>query len=116
MLSGSFPSTIGNLSSLRYLSIGRNNFSGEISENTFSKLSYLDSLDLSYSNFVFQFDLDWVPHFHLRRLYLGNTNQGPNFPSWIYTQKSLQFLDLSRANQFILINFLNNNKMICKSY
>ncbi|XP_045824809.1 receptor-like protein EIX1 isoform X1 [Trifolium pratense] len=98
MLSGSnIPSTLENLSSLNYLSIGGNNFSGEISENTFSKLSNLDSLDLSSSNFVFQFDLDWVPPFQLHELYLGNTNQGPNFPSWIYTQKSLQYLDLSSS-------------------
>ncbi|KAK2406995.1 receptor protein EIX2 [Trifolium repens] len=97
MLSGSVLSIVGNLSSLRYLSIGQNNFSGEISENTFSKLSNLDSLDLSFSNFVFQFNLDWVPPFQLHYLSLSKTNQGPNFPSWIYTQKSLQFLDLSSS-------------------
>ncbi|WJX37837.1 hypothetical protein P8452_25563 [Trifolium repens] len=97
MLSDSIPSTIGNLSSLKYLDIGHNNFSGEISENTFSKLSNLDSLDLSYSNFVFQFDLNWVPPFQLHNLILGNTNQGPNFPPWIYAQKSLLLLDLSSS-------------------
>jgi Leucine-rich repeat (LRR) protein len=116
LLSGSIPSTVGNLSSLNYLSLANNNFSGEISKLTFSKLSSLDSLDLASLNVVFNFDFEWVPPFQLQTLYLPNTNQGPNFPSWIYTQKSLQFLDLSRANQFILINFLNNNKMICKSY
>ncbi|RHN66944.1 putative leucine-rich repeat-containing, plant-type, leucine-rich repeat domain, L [Medicago truncatula] len=89
MLSGFIPLTLGNLSSLNLLSIGSNNFSGEISKLTFSKLSSLDSLDLSNSNFVFQFDLDWVPPFQLSYLSLSNTNQGPNFPSWIYTQKSL---------------------------
>jgi hypothetical protein len=71
MLSGSVLSIVGNLSSLRYLSIGQNNFSGEISENTFSKLSNLDSLDLSFSNFVFQFNLDWVPPFQLHYLSLS---------------------------------------------
>ncbi|CAJ2639464.1 unnamed protein product [Trifolium pratense] len=107
MLSGSnIPSTLENLSSLNYLSIGGNNFSGEISENTFSKLSNLDYLDLTSSNFVFQFDLDWVPPFQLHELYLGNTNQGPNFPSWIYTQKSLQYLDLSSSG----ISLVDKNK------
>ncbi|WJX31803.1 hypothetical protein P8452_20196 [Trifolium repens] len=124
MLSGSILSIVGNLSSLRYLSIGGNDFSDEISKKTFSKLSNLDSLDLSNSNFVFQFDLDWVPPFQLSTLSLSNTNQGPNFPSWIYTQKSLQFLDLSSSgisvvdiNKFsnlierIPILYLSNNSM-----
>ncbi|XP_045824844.1 receptor-like protein EIX2 isoform X3 [Trifolium pratense] len=107
MLSGSnIPSTLENLSSLNYLSIGGNNFSGEISENTFSKLSNLDWLDLASSNFVFQFNLDWVPPFQLSDLLLSNTNQGPNFPSWIYTQKSLQSLDLSSSG----ISLVDTNK------
>ncbi|GAU42683.1 hypothetical protein TSUD_131110 [Trifolium subterraneum] len=97
MLSGSIPSTIGNLSSIQYLSIGYNNFSGEISEKTFSRLYNLDSLDLTESKFVFQFDFDWVPPFQLQYLSLSDTNQGPTFPSWIYTQKSLQLLQLSRS-------------------
>ncbi|KEH33780.1 receptor-like protein [Medicago truncatula] len=96
-LQGSIPSTLGNLSSLNYLFIGSNNFSGEISKLTFSKLYTLGLLDMSYSNIVFQFDLDWIPPFQLFHLSLGNTNQGPNFPSWIYTQKSLQVLELSNS-------------------
>ncbi|WJX37869.1 hypothetical protein P8452_25590 [Trifolium repens] len=97
MLSGSIPSTIGNLSFLYYLSLSNNNFSGEISKLTFSKLSSLDSLYLGSLNVVFNFDFEWVPPFQLQSLDLSNTNQGPNFPSWIYTQKSLQSLDLSRS-------------------
>ncbi|WJX37812.1 hypothetical protein P8452_25540 [Trifolium repens] len=123
-LKGSIPSTVGNLSSLHYLSIGSNNFSGQISENTFAKLSHLYTLELSYLNFVFQFHLDWVPPFQLRALVLENTNVGPNFPSWIYTQKSLRFLHLSGSgislvdrNKFssliegIPILYLSNNSM-----
>ncbi|KAK2387387.1 receptor protein EIX2 [Trifolium repens] len=97
MLSGSIPSTLGNLSSLNYLSLSNNNFSGEISKLTFSKLSSLDSLDLASLNVVFHFDFEWVPPFQLQSLELSNTNQGPNFPSWMYTQKSLQKLDLSSS-------------------
>lgn len=95
--SGFIPSTLGNLSSLSYLSIASNNFSGEISKLTFSKLSSLSSLDLGRLNVVFQFDSEWVPPFQLHTLYMENTNQGPNFPSWIYTQKSLQSLSLSNS-------------------
>ncbi|RHN67612.1 putative leucine-rich repeat-containing, plant-type, leucine-rich repeat domain, L [Medicago truncatula] len=106
MLIGLIPLTIGNLSSLTSLSIGSNNFSGAISKLTFSKLFSLDSLDLSNSTFVLQFDLDWVPPFQLSQLSLKNTNQGPNFPSWIYTQKSLQYLDLSSSG----ISSVDRNK------
>ena len=108
MLSGSIPSTLGNLSSLNDLSIGSNRFSGEISNLTFSKLSSLDSLDMSSSTCVFQFDLNWVPPFQLSYLSLENTTQGPNFPSWIYTQKSLQFLDLSSSG----ISFIDRSKFL----
>jgi len=73
MLSGFIPSTLGNLSSLNYLSVGSNNFSGEISNLHVSKLTSLDTLALSHSNFVFQFDLDWVPPFQLSHLSLKNT-------------------------------------------
>ncbi|WJX37810.1 hypothetical protein P8452_25538 [Trifolium repens] len=97
MLSGFIPSTLGNLSSLNYLSLANNNFSGEISKLTFSKLSSLDSLNLGSLNVVFHFDFEWVPPFQLQSLYLSNTNQGPNFPNWIYTQKSLQSLRLSSS-------------------
>ncbi|WJX79784.1 hypothetical protein P8452_62868 [Trifolium repens] len=97
MLSGSIPSTLGNLSSLNSLQIGSNHFSGEISNLTFSKNSSLDSLDVSNSTCVFQFDLNWVPPFKLSYLSLESTTQGPKFPSWIYTQNSLQFLDLSSS-------------------
>ncbi|AES70161.1 LRR receptor-like kinase [Medicago truncatula] len=99
-LQGSVPEEIGqlariysfnsrNLSSLIYLSIGSNNFSGEISNLHFSKLSSLV-----------------VPPFRLTYLSLRNTNQGPNFPSWIYTQKSLQHLDISSLG----ISLVDRNK------
>ncbi|XP_058782340.1 receptor-like protein EIX2 isoform X1 [Vicia villosa] len=105
MLSGFIPSTLGNLS-LYSLSIGYNNFSGEISKTTFSKLNSLDSLDLSSSNVVFEFDFDWVPPFQLSKLSLSNSNLGPNFPSWIYTQNSLEILDLSSTG----ISLVDKNK------
>ncbi|XP_045824794.1 receptor-like protein EIX1 [Trifolium pratense] len=106
LLSGSIPSTLQNLSSLYSLYIGSNNFTSEISKTTFSNLRSLRILDLSNSTFVFQFDLEWNPPFQLNYLSLSNTNQGPNFPSWIYTQKSLETLDLSSSR----ISSVDRNK------
>ncbi|XP_061349673.1 receptor-like protein EIX2 [Gastrolobium bilobum] len=97
LFSGSFPSALENLSSLVSLSIGSNSFSGAICEPFLSKLSKLEDLDLSNSTFAFHLDPEWIPPFQLSGLSLGNTNQGPNFPSWIYTQNSLQWLDISSS-------------------
>ncbi|RZB47461.1 Receptor-like protein EIX2 [Glycine soja] len=97
MFSGSIPSSLGNLTSLTFLDIGSNSFSGTISETHFSRLRNLEYLHLSNSSFAFHFNPEWVPLFQLKVLDLDNTNQGAKLPSWIYTQKSLEYLDISSS-------------------
>ncbi|XP_061362340.1 receptor-like protein EIX1 [Gastrolobium bilobum] len=106
LFSGSIPSTLGNLSSLIDLRMVNNSLSGALSDTIFSKLFNLKVLKLSSSTFAFDFDPEWIPPFQLRVLYLANTSQGPNFPSWIYTQKSLEALDISSSK----ISFLDEEK------
>ncbi|KAK7305011.1 hypothetical protein VNO77_42909 [Canavalia gladiata] len=96
----------GNLSSLVSLSIGSNSLSGGISQTIFSNLPYLEDLDLSDLTFAFHFHPDFIPPFQLGRLDLSNTNQGPYFPSWIYTQKLLYYLDMSNTR----ISFIDEYK------
>ncbi|KAF1891031.1 hypothetical protein Lal_00001167 [Lupinus albus] len=94
-LRGNLPESIGQLVKLNTLRIGNNRFSGVLSDTIFSKLSNLRTLDLSNSNFEFEMDTNWIPSFQLSEIDLGNTFQGPNFPSWLSTQISLEYLDIS---------------------
>ncbi|KAK7305008.1 hypothetical protein VNO77_42906 [Canavalia gladiata] len=106
MFYGSYPSTLANLSSLVSLRIGSNSLSGGISQTIFSNLPNLEVLDLSNLTFAFHFHPDFIPPFQLGWLDMSNTNQGPYFPSWIYTQKLLYSLDISNSR----ISFIDEYK------
>ncbi|XP_028760176.1 receptor-like protein EIX2 [Neltuma alba] len=95
--SGNLPETLGQLHNLNYLGIGGNSWVGVLSEKNFSNFSNLTSLDLSSTSFELDIDTKWVPPFQLERLRLRNTSIGPNVPAWLYTQRSLRHLDISRS-------------------
>ncbi|RDX63794.1 LRR receptor-like serine/threonine-protein kinase GSO1, partial [Mucuna pruriens] len=92
-LSGNLSNTIGHLYNLRSLFIG-GSLSGVLSKKHFSKLSNLKSLILN-SAFAFDIDPNWIPPFQLDEVSLRNTNLGPTFPEWLYTQRTLEGLDVS---------------------
>ena len=94
-LSGNLTNTIGQLFNLRTLFIG-GSLSGVLSEKHFSKLFNLESLVLN-SNFSFDIDPKWIPPFQLSEISLKNTNLGPTFPEWLYTQRTLGALDTSSS-------------------
>ncbi|XP_028760264.1 receptor-like protein EIX1 [Neltuma alba] len=96
-LNGDLPETLGQLHQLYYLGISGNLWRGVLSEMNFTNFSNLTSLDLSSTSFEFDFDPKWVPPFQLEVLDLSNTSIGPNVPSWLYTQRSLRSLDISRS-------------------
>ncbi|XP_028768323.1 receptor-like protein EIX2 [Neltuma alba] len=96
-LNGNIPVTLGQLHNLIVLDIGHNFLVGVLSEMNFTNFSNLTSLDLSSTSFEFDFDPKWVPPFQLEALDLSNTSIGPNVPSWLYTQRSLRLLDISRS-------------------
>ncbi|KAL2972131.1 hypothetical protein AAZX31_15G237900 [Glycine max] len=95
--SGSIPTSFGNLSSLTSLLVGHNQLSGVVSERNFAKLSKLRELDI-YSSppLIFDFDSYWVPPFQLQRLALAFA--GPNLPVWLYTQRSIEWLDIYESS------------------
>ncbi|XLT57209.1 hypothetical protein HN873_049813 [Arachis hypogaea] len=96
-LNGSIHEGIGELSNLTELSLGNNLLKGLISETHFSRLYYLESLDLSHNALVFNVSDDWVPLFNLSNIYLACCKLGPNFPTWLHTQTMIENLDISCA-------------------
>ncbi|KAG9441641.1 hypothetical protein H6P81_017495 [Aristolochia fimbriata] len=98
-LSGSLPKTLGQLSELRELRIGNNSLTGIVSEVHFRNLSKVTILDMSYSALILQFQKDWSPPFQLSEIYLRSCHLGPDFPSWLKSQKdSIRVLDISNSS------------------
>ncbi|KAK7286835.1 hypothetical protein RJT34_22125 [Clitoria ternatea] len=96
-LNGSLPIDIGKLSKLEVLAIGNNPFSGMISEQSFTNLSNLKSLSLDSSEFTFDLGSHWKPPFQLEKVSISYCKIGPEIPSWLYSQKSLSYLDISSS-------------------
>ncbi|KAF8402292.1 hypothetical protein HHK36_013244 [Tetracentron sinense] len=97
-LNGTLSKNLGQLSNLEVLDIGSNSLGGIVTETHFSKLSKLKRLDMSSNSFVFKLvNSSWIPPFQLEYIGMGSCIMGPRFPPWIRTQKSLYFLDFSKA-------------------
>ncbi|KAF8412958.1 hypothetical protein HHK36_000930 [Tetracentron sinense] len=96
-LNGTLPESIGQLSHLEELSIGSNSLGGIVTETHFANLSKLKTLDMSSNSFVFKVNSTWIPPFQLGYIGMGSCIMGPTFPSWIRMQKSIYYLDFSKA-------------------
>ncbi|WVZ95167.1 hypothetical protein U9M48_040965 [Paspalum notatum var. saurae] len=94
-----FRRGIGGLTNLNYLNLLANNLSGVVSEEHFANLSSLTSITLS-ANYLLEIkmDLNWVPPFQLKWASFGLCHVGPQFPSWLRSQKDIVYLDMSSAN------------------
>ncbi|ESR34372.1 hypothetical protein CICLE_v10007116mg, partial [Citrus x clementina] len=76
-LNGTINKSLSQLSKLESLSLGRNSFTGVISETFFNNIR------------------DWVPPFQLTILSLASCKMGPHFPKWLQAQNQLISLDIS---------------------
>ncbi|RDX89125.1 putative inactive leucine-rich repeat receptor kinase XIAO, partial [Mucuna pruriens] len=94
-ITGMLPKSIGLLSELKYLYLDGNYLEGDVTESHLSNFSKLESLSLSENSLSLKFVPSWVPPFQLEDLGLGSCKLGPTFPSWLQTQRSLTFLDIS---------------------
>ncbi|KAL5802471.1 hypothetical protein ACOSQ4_030776 [Xanthoceras sorbifolium] len=95
---GPIPLFLGEFSSLRRLYISKNKLNGTLSEIHFSNLTKLVVFDVSdNSQIVVEINSDWVPPFQLEILRLRSCQVGPHFPSWLHSQKLLNYLDISNS-------------------
>ncbi|KAH1151796.1 hypothetical protein GYH30_045350 [Glycine max] len=94
-LTGMLPKSIGLLSELEYLNLAGNSLEGDATEFHLSNFSKLISLYLSENSLSLKFVPSWVPSFQLEYLGIRSCELGPTFPSWLKTQLSITFLDIS---------------------
>ncbi|XP_068639569.1 receptor-like protein EIX2 [Aristolochia californica] len=106
--SGHVPTCLGELSSLRHLTIRNSMLQGFVLEKHFQNLSKLISLELSLNSLEFRLPIDWVPLFQLGYLDLGSCRLGPQFPLWLQTQRQLKYLDLSHTSVHSIPSWLWN--------
>ncbi|KAL4625566.1 hypothetical protein ACB092_05G035500 [Castanea dentata] len=96
-LNGTIPKTLGLLSNLENLSIRNNFLTGTVDEEHFSKLSKLENLDISHTHLFFNVKSNWVPPFQLTFITMSSCKIGPNFPTWLQTQRHVLKLGLSKS-------------------
>ncbi|OMP06180.1 hypothetical protein CCACVL1_01688 [Corchorus capsularis] len=97
-LNGTLPDSFGLLSNLSTFDVSSNHLTGFISEAHFLRLSKLKILHLSANSFVVNVSSNWIPPFQVRNLDMGSCYLGPLFPTWLKSQKEIQFLDFSNAS------------------
>eukprot|EP00261_Vitis_vinifera_P036281 XP_019077524.1 PREDICTED: leucine-rich repeat receptor protein kinase EMS1-like [Vitis vinifera] len=98
-LNGSLPVSFGQLSELVVLDVSYNRLTGILSEEHFSKLSKLKTLQMDEnSGLVLNVSSTWVPQFQITDLGMSSCNLGPSFPTWLRSQKEVSWLDLSNAS------------------
>ncbi|XP_030961108.1 receptor-like protein EIX2 [Quercus lobata] len=96
-LNGTIPKSLGLLSRLENLYVGKNSLTGIVDEGHFRKLSKLKELDMSEAGLSFNVNSNWVPPFQLEYAYISSIKIGPNFPSWLQSQRFLSVLEMSMS-------------------
>ncbi|XP_057958623.1 receptor-like protein EIX1 [Malania oleifera] len=99
LFNGSVPETLGSLSKLESVDISKNSLEGTISEVHFKNLTRLKLFIADSNPLGLQISPNWLPPFQLRKISLRSIHIGPQlFPSWLQTQRELEYLYLSNAS------------------
>ncbi|KRH09061.1 hypothetical protein GLYMA_16G193300v4 [Glycine max] len=120
-IGGALPRSFGKLSSIRYLNLSINKFSGNpfeslgslsklsslyidgnlfhgvVKEDDLANLTSLTEFGASGNNFTLKVGPNWRPNFRLSYLDVTSWQLSPNFPSWIQSQNKLQYVGLSNT-------------------
>ncbi|PWA87854.1 hypothetical protein CTI12_AA126050 [Artemisia annua] len=103
-LNGSLPSSLGQLSKLEVLRFSSNFLTGVVTETHFVKLVHLKYLYGDENNLILRPRVaNWIPPFQLVILSLNSWVLGPQFPSWLISQRDLETLYISNTNISSLI-------------
>ncbi|KAJ1699869.1 hypothetical protein LUZ63_008381 [Rhynchospora breviuscula] len=97
-LSGPVPLSIRRLTQLIELDLSHNNFSGVITGKHLSKMTNLETVDLSSSSLRLIINTNWLPPFKLRSADFSSCRLGPNFPKWLKWQTHISDLDISNTS------------------
>ncbi|XP_030969748.1 receptor-like protein EIX2 [Quercus lobata] len=122
-LNGTIPNSLWLLSELETLYVGKNSLTGTVDEGHFQKLSKLKHLYMSKTRLFLNVNSNWDPPFQLDYASMSSIKIGPKFPSWLQSQRSLSFLDMSMSgisgkapgwfwnwtSNITVINLSNNN-------
>ncbi|CDP22000.1 unnamed protein product, partial [Coffea canephora] len=96
-LTGTLPESLGQLSNLEELGIADNLMEGIVSESHLDNLTALRYFDASGNSLTLKVSASWTPRVQFEVLRLGSWKLGPQFPTWIRSQKILSELNLSFA-------------------
>ncbi|KAK4280116.1 hypothetical protein QN277_011784 [Acacia crassicarpa] len=92
---------MGSLSKLNRLRLGYNLFEGVVQEAHLVNFTQLQVFLAEKNNLTLKVDPNWNPSFQLLyMLSLACWNLGPQFPSWIQSLKSLEYLEISNTKIF----------------
>ncbi|XP_042510859.1 receptor-like protein EIX2 [Macadamia integrifolia] len=101
IMDATIPESIGELSELVYLRISNSSWRGVISECHFKNVKSLKTLDIELEAtnkpLIFEVRRDWIPTFSLESISMSDVQMGPNFPSWLATQKNLSTIILTNV-------------------
>nr|GMC89713.1 probable leucine-rich repeat receptor-like protein kinase At1g35710 [Ipomoea batatas] len=95
-INGSLAKIIMHLKHLVVLNVARNYLNDTLTQESLN-FSDLKELDLSYNSIVLKMSQSWIPSFQLDVIALRSCKLDQRFPSWLRTQKSFSYIDISDA-------------------